>query len=170
MAKSPEPMTLELATLSREQMGPFLILGVGKEGDKEQIEAQWALRLRQCLSKKVIMAREDVNWAKEMLGDKDKRLRADAASLNLDVADGTVGQLTTRYNAGANGGRAWQPLDREKPLADYMPAAEVPDLEAVRASVAAPEVPEDLPAVAQLLERLAQTALDPWNLELPPQD
>src|SRR5262252_6528469 len=123
MAKSPEPMTLELATLSREQMGPFLILGVGKDGDKETIEAQWAKRLKECLSKRVNLAREDVNWAKEMLGDRDKRLRADAASLNLDTAEGALGQLTTRYNAGAGGGRAWQPLDAERPLSDYMPPA-----------------------------------------------
>ena len=166
MPGNPEPMTLELATLSREQMGPFLILGVGKEGDKEQIEAQWALRLRQCLSKKVIMAREDVNWAKDMPGDKDKRLRADAASLNLDTADGLLGQLTTRYHAGARGGSAWQPLDSEKPLSDYMPPAEVPDIEAVKAAVAAPEIPEDVPAVPFLLTRLAQAPLDPWDPEL----
>jgi hypothetical protein len=166
MAKSPEPMTLELATLSREQMGPYLLLGVGKDGDKDTIEAQWAKRLKECLSKRVNLAREDVNWAKEMLNDKDKRLRADAASLNLDTADGVLGQLSTRYNSGAKGGRAWQPLDSEKPLSDYMPPAEVPDIEAVKAAVAAPEIPEDVPAVPFLLVRLAQAPLDPWDPEL----
>ena len=30
--------------------------------------------------------------------------------------------------------------------------------------------PEEMPAVAQLLERLVQPALDPWALDLPPQD
>ena len=166
MAKSPEPMTLELATLAREQMGPFLILGVDKSGAKDKIEAQWARRLKECLSKRVNLAREDVNWAKEMLGDRDKRLRADAASLNLDNAEGTLGQLTTRYNAGAGGGRAWQPLDAERPLSDYMPPAEVPDVEAVRAAVAAPEIPEDVPAAPLLLAGLVRTLPDPWNLEL----
>ena len=111
MAKSPEPMTLELATLAREQMGPFLILGVDKSGAKDKIEAQWARRLKECLSKRVNLAREDVNWAKEMLGDRDKRLRADAASLNLDTADGLLGQLTTRYNAVAKSSHLRLPPD-----------------------------------------------------------
>jgi len=166
MDKSPEPMTLELATLAREQMGPFLILGVDKSGAKDRIEAQWARRLKECLSKRVSLAREDVNWAKEMLGDKDKRLRADASSLNLDTADGLLGQLTTRYNAGARGGRAWQPLDSEKPLSDYMPPAEVPDIETVKAAVSAPEIPEDVPAAPYLLTGLARAPLDPWDTEL----
>ena len=54
----------------------------------------------------------------------------------------------------------WQPLDSEKPLADYSPAAEMPDVESVRAGLVVPEVPEELPAVAGLLERLAQL---PWT-------
>jgi|SRR5579884_1419954 len=166
MPGNPEPMTLDLATLSREQMGPFLILGVGKDGGKDAIEAQWAKRLKECLSKRVTLAREDVNWAKEMLGDKDKRLRADAASLNLDTADGLLTQLTTRYRAGPKGGSAWQPLDSEKPLSDYMPPAEVPDIETVKAAVAAPEIAEDVPAVPFLLARLVRTPPDPWDPEL----
>ena len=38
MAKAPEPVVLELATLSREQMGPYLLLGLDKSADKEQID------------------------------------------------------------------------------------------------------------------------------------
>jgi hypothetical protein len=64
----------------------------------------------------------------------------------------------------------WQPLDDEKPLADYVPQAEVPDADAVRAALAVPEVPEELPAVPSLLERLVQQPLDPWGLDLPPAD
>jgi len=36
----------------------------------------------------------------------------------------------------------------------------------VRAGIAVPDVPQDLPAVEVLLERLAQLPLDPWNYEL----
>ena len=32
----------ELASLPREQVGPFLLLGLDKTADKEQIEANWA--------------------------------------------------------------------------------------------------------------------------------
>ena len=42
MAKNPEPVLLELATLPREQMGPFLMLGLEKDASKDDIEAHWA--------------------------------------------------------------------------------------------------------------------------------
>ena len=62
--------------------------------------------------------------------------------------------------------RLWQPFDTEKPLADYAPPAEIPDREAIRAGITVPDVPQELPAVEVLLERLAQLPLDPWNYEL----
>ena len=74
---------------------------------------------------------------------------------------------------GVNGGqpkRGWQPLDSEKALADYMPPAEVPDADEVRAALVVPETPEDMPFTATLLERLAQQDIDPWAVELPMQD
>ena len=37
----------------------------------------------------------------------------------------------------------------------------------MRPALVVPEVPYELPAVPQLLERLALAPLDPWNLELP---
>ncbi len=48
-----------------------------------------------------------------------------------------------------------------------MPPVEMPDANAIRAALTAPDVPEELPGVALLLERLAQQPLDPWNLDLP---
>ena len=39
-------MVLELASLPREQVGPFLLLGLPKEADKDQIEKHWADRVR----------------------------------------------------------------------------------------------------------------------------
>ena len=62
----------------------------------------------------------------------------------------------------------WPPFDVEKPLDDYTPAVEVPRLDEVRATVAEPDLPADLPAVAWLLEQMANEPLDPWALPLPP--
>jgi hypothetical protein len=168
MARSPEPVVLELASLPREQVGPFLLLGLDKAATKEEVDAHWADRLKWARKQLAKVQLEDVNWARETLRDADRWVRADAASLNADTTEGALAALGGRYGAG-NGqpGRLWQALDSEKALADYMPAAEVPDPDAVRAALAVPEVPEELPAVAQLLERLAQQPLDPWGIELP---
>ena len=38
MAKHSEPVVLELAALPREQMGPFLLLGIDKSAGKSAIE------------------------------------------------------------------------------------------------------------------------------------
>ena len=47
MTKKPPPLpiVLELAPLPREQVGPFLLLGVDKTAAKEEIEANWAQRV-----------------------------------------------------------------------------------------------------------------------------
>lgn len=166
MAKT-DPVVLELAALPREQIGPFLILGLAKDSDKEQIDAQWAERIKMSRRQMLKVPLEDVNWAREMLKEPDKRVRADAASLNSETSDGTLRELSRRYSGKpASGGSIWQPLDNEKPLADYNPPVEMPDANAIRASLAVPEVPEELPGVPLLLERLAQQPLDPWNLDL----
>ena len=135
MAKAPEPIVLELATLSREQMGPYLLLGLDKSADKEQIDKHWADRVKWALRQppQCKASREDVNWAHEILKEIDRRIRSDVTSLNTDTADGVIGQLCSRF--GVNGGqptRAWQPLDKEKSLADYVPSADVPDAGDVR--------------------------------------
>jgi hypothetical protein len=169
MARIPEPVVLELASLPREQVGPFFLLGLDKSADKKQIEAHWADRLKWARKQVIKVPLEDVNWARDVLSDVERRIRADAASLNADTADAILGQLARRY--GLQGGQAtrmWQPLDNEKPLADYVPPAEVPDVNAVRAALVVPPVPEELPAVPTLLGRLAQQPLDPWALDLPP--
>jgi hypothetical protein len=168
MAKNTEPVVLELASLSREQVGPFMLLGLDKDADNEGIEANWADRIKWARKQQAKVPLEDINWAREVLRDVDRRIRYDAASLNADTSDGLLRQLARRF--GVDGGRAvraWQPLDREKPLADYTPAAEVPDPKVVRAALVVPEIPEEVPAVAGLLARFAQTPLDPWALELP---
>ncbi|GIW79792.1 MAG: hypothetical protein KatS3mg105_1599 [Gemmatales bacterium] len=40
-----EAVVVELAPLPREQMGPFLILGVYKDADSATIDAHWAQRV-----------------------------------------------------------------------------------------------------------------------------
>ena len=168
MAKSPEPVVLELASLAREQTGPFLLLGLDKAAGKKEMEKHWADRVKWARKQQIKVPLEDINWARDVINDADRRIRADAASLNADTADGVIAGLARRY--GLQGGQAtrmWQPLDSEKALAEYMPPAEVPDANAVRASLVVPAVPEGLPAVRALLERLAQQPLDPWALELP---
>jgi hypothetical protein len=168
MTKTSEPIVLDLATLPREQLGPFLLLGLDKSADKDQIEANWAERLKWARKGLMKVPLEDINWAKDVLTERDRRIRADAASFNIDLIDSVLGQLAYRYGViGSRQGRSWQPLDVEKDLANYTPPAEVPDQEEIRLALTVPDVPQALPAVPTLLERLAQVALDPWGFELP---
>jgi hypothetical protein len=168
MAKSSEPVVLELASLPREQMGPFFILGLDKSAPKKAVEEHWADRLKWARRSLIKVPLEDINWARDALSDPDRRVKADAASLNADTSDGVITGLAERY--GLEGGQAtrmWQPLDSEKALADYSPAAEVPDAQELRGAIRAPEVPEEVPAAGVLLRRLAEQPLDPWAIELP---
>ena len=170
MADPQEPVVLELAPLPREQIGPFLLLGLDKDADKEQIEANWARRLIWARKGQTRVALEDVNWAREVISDPDKRIRADSASFNPDTTDGLLRRWCARFGVGAIGGEVnvgWQPLDREKSLTDYAPPAEVPDANEVRAALSVPEVPPEVPAVPHLLEQLAREPIDPWAIVLP---
>ena len=88
MGGSPEPVVLELAMLPREQVGPFLLLGLDKAADKAEIDAHWANRLKWARKGQAKIALEDINWAREVLHDTERRIRADAASLNADTSDG----------------------------------------------------------------------------------
>jgi hypothetical protein len=163
-------VVLELASLPREQMGAFLILGLDKTADKTTIERHWADRLKWARRQLIKVPLEDINWAREELSEVARRIKADASSLNSDTTDGILAALSRRF--GMEGGQAtrmWQPLDSEKALADYSPAAEVPDRHAVREAIAVPALPEDVPAAPSLLHQLGEQPLDPWALELPPQ-
>ena len=165
MADKHEPVLLELAHLPREQMGPFLLLGLDKDASKEDIEAHWAERIKWARKQQWNVTLEEINWARELISDPARRIGADAASLNADTANGLISQLVRRYGGGEQG-PAWEPMDEEKPLADYEPAAEVPDAAAVRAAIVLPEVPQELPGAARLLEQLARAPLDPWAVQL----
>jgi hypothetical protein len=169
MARSPQPVVLELASLPREQVGPFLLLGLDKTAHKSEVDAHWAERLKWARKQTFRVPLEDINWARNLLVDADTErwVRADAASLNADTRVGVVAAVRRGLGAPGPGGRHWQALDSEKPLADYIPEAEVPDPQAVRAALAAPQVPAELPAVAPLLEQLVRQPMDPWGLDLP---
>ena len=149
-------------------LGPFLLLGLDKSADSKSITAHWADRVKWARRNLVKVALEDINWARDLLGDVERRIRADAGSLNAGTSEGLLNQLALRFGLeGGQASRQWQPLDSEKALADYVPAAEVPEIDAVRQAINVPALPEDVPAVPALLERLAQSPLDPWALDLP---
>jgi hypothetical protein len=165
MADKQEPVVLELAPLPREQIGPFLLLGIEKDADPEQVENGWATRLKQARRQQVDIGLEDVNWAREVLKDPEKRVRADAGSLNVDTTDRVLRRLAERFGGQASRTAAWQPRDCEKDLRDYAPAVEIPDAEAVRAAIVVPMPEREMPFVARLLEEFAREAslLDPWK-------
>jgi len=165
MPDQPAPVVLELAPLPREQLGPFLILGLEKDAQGEPVEAAWAQRVIAARKNQVSVPLEDINWAREVIKDAERHLRAQVTSLNLDTAAGVLRRLGERFAVG--GAPQWPPFDVEKPLADYTPAVDVPRPEEVRQSVAVPELPDDLPAVAWLLEQIANEPLDPWAVPLP---
>jgi hypothetical protein len=168
MPNQSDPVVLELAPLPRDQIGPFLLLGLEKDADKSQVEANWAKRVIWARKNQVRIALEDINWAREALNDPERRVRFDVVSLNTDTLDGTVRTLAQRYGVGGQGAlsAAWQPLDKEKDLSDYVPDIDVPDAEEVRAGIAAPEVPQEMPAVRRFLEMFVQAPLDPWAADL----
>lgn len=167
MGRSAEPVVLELAMLPREQVGPFLLLGLDKTADKETLDSHWAERLKWARKGLAKVPLEDINWAREILNDVERRIRADAASLNADTTEGILAQFAQLYGVQeGRGERMWLALDSEKPLADYRPPADVPDVDAVRAALTVPEVPEEMPAVSLLLENLVQQPLDPWAIEI----
>ena len=170
MPQPPEPVILELASLPREQIGPFLLLGLDKDADKEQIEANWARRVIWARKNLTRVPLEDINWAREVISDPDKRVRADSASLNPDTADGLLRRWCGRFGVGGAGGEVrvgWRPLDGEKSLDGYAPPAEVPDASALRSALTVPEIPPEVPAVASLLDQAAREPIDPWAIVLP---
>ena len=165
MPNTNEPVVLELAPLPREQIGPFLILGIEKDATLDQVEAGWAARLKQARRQSGDVGLEEINWAREVLKDPDKRVRADAGSLNVDTTDRILKGLAERFSGPASGSAAWQPRECEKDLRDYTPAVEMPDAEAVRAAIVVPMPARETPFVARLLEEVAANAahIDPWK-------
>jgi hypothetical protein len=160
------PVVLQLAPLPRTQIGPFLILGVDKDADKDTVETQWAQRLIWARKGLTRSSLEDVNWAREIMSSAEQRLRADAVSLNLDTTDGTLRKLRERFQGNRPSDVGARPLDVEKWLADYTPAPTVPTVAELRQAVQVPELPRDVPAVRVLLDHFSRGDVDPWQVDL----
>ena len=162
MSNQSAPVILELAPLPREQLGPFLLLGLPKDADKDLIETRWAERVKLARKNLFKIPLEDINWAREMINEPEKRFRFASSSLNLDAADGTLARLAESYGVRDVSRPAWKPYESERSLADYTPALTLPDPQAIGSTVAVPEVPLELPAVALLLQQFLPESLDPW--------
>jgi hypothetical protein len=165
VADSEQPLVLDIASLPREQIGPFLILGIDKDADSKEMEAHWAQRLIWARAKQVRVALEDINWAKEMLQDRDRRVLADILSLNPDTLSGEMQQLLQLDKLGALEPEEpdWTPLEPPLPELPEMPAEQLPDMETVRNSLAIPDIPMELPAVDRMLQEVAGAPIDPWS-------
>lgn len=163
---TPPPIVLQLAPLPRTQIGPFLILGVDKDATRETIEAAWAEKIKLARRGQLKTPLEDINWAREMLTNKEARIRCDAVSLNVDTTEGTLKKLKDRYQGKQQAEIRAKPIDTEKWLAGYAPAAPVPTVEEIRDLVKLPEIPRDVPAVRIMLENFAKEPIDPWQVEL----
>ncbi len=160
------PVVLQLAPLPREQVGPFLILGIDKTADQESIEAAWAQRLIWSRKTRIKTPLEDINWAREVMSDPARRIRADAASLNLDISECLLRRLGERFAGLAKNETGCRPLDVELPCAEYSPPNVVPDLAGERGVVPEARIPLEIPAVQKILENFLREPLDPWNLNL----
>jgi hypothetical protein len=166
MNEEPAPIVLELAPLPREQIGPFLLLGVDKDAERAQIEAHWAERIKAARKGQIRVPLEDINWAREIINDPDRRYRAAAANLNPDTAEGTLRRLAQLYGLADSAEPSWKPYENEKDLADYTPPVDLPDAGQIRQAIAMPDVPLELPAVAELLKQFLPESLDPWAVNL----
>jgi hypothetical protein len=168
MSSEHEPVILDLAPPPREQVGPFLLLGLEKDADPDQVEASWAKRLIWARKKQFRLALEDVNWARETINHPDQRVRADAVSLNADTAEGTLRKLGKYYGAEEGCAPGWRPIDHEQTNDEGFSVGEIPDPAEVRAALTAPPLPTALAAAVRLLDSFVEAPLDPWTLKLTP--
>jgi hypothetical protein len=163
------PVVLDLAPLPREQIGPFLLLGLEKDAGSDQVEANWAKRLIWARKSQFRLALEDVNWARETINHADQRLRADILSLNADTVDGTLRQIGKRFGSEEGGPIGWQPVDDEKTLDEAFALGDIPDPAEVRSTVVSPQMPIGLPAASGMLQSFVDAPLDPWTMKLIPE-
>ena len=152
-------MLVELAPLPRSQVGPFLILGVDKDTEKDTLEAGWAQRLIWARRSQFPIPLEDINWARDTLNDPQRRILAEAVGLNVDTVGGTLKRLR-QEQYGKNG---CKPIDVEKNLAAYQPDTAVPACDEVRRTIVVPPLPGDVPVVPLLLSQIIGEPLDPWE-------
>jgi hypothetical protein len=157
------PIVLDVAALPREQIGPFLILGVDKDAANVEIEAHWAQRLIWARSKEIRTPLEDVNWAKEVLLERDRRVAADVVSLNPDTTAGELRQILAKHGPLEPEVPTWRPQEPPLPELPEAPPNLIPELDAVRAGLKVPDVPLELPAVTRIIDEFRSAKLDPWD-------
>ncbi len=109
---------------------------------------------------------EDINWARAILLDPERRIRADATSLNIDSTDGVLKRLREHYQGKDSLPMGCRPLDVEKNLAAYEPPTTVPDLQEVRRQIPTPQIPHEVPAVQVILEEFLSEPIDAWDISL----
>jgi hypothetical protein len=157
-----DPIVLEVAALPREQIGPFLLLGLDKDAPNAEIEAHWAQRLIWARAKQIRVPLEDVNWAKEVLLDRDKRVLSDVVSLNPDTAAGELKQLLDKHGPLEPEVTTWEPRESSLPDLPDPPPNLIPDLESLRAQINVSEIPLELPAIDRILDEIVSAPIDPW--------
>jgi hypothetical protein len=167
MENDQSPSQTEQAELPREQVGPFFLLGLDKDATDAEIEAHWAQRIIWARKEQIAIHLGNINWAREVIMDPERRVRADVASFNPDLSSRELGKLAERYSLSSSDKPAWPVLDVEKPLADYVPPTVMPDPEEVRAAIKLPEMSLEIMPVISLLRGYVQEPLDPWDLHLP---
>lgn len=159
---------LEHTELSRELAGPFLILGLEKDADPEQVEAHWAQRVIWARKGALGSALADVNWAREVLKDVDRRVQADLDSPNPDTAAGVMREATRLFGPANGRSLAWTPRGDNEPSGEFVPATPIPESDEVRRAIVPPRVPAELPGVFSLLRQMLGDPVDPWALDWQP--
>ncbi len=172
MSSEHEQEVLELAPLPRDQIGPFLLLGLDKDASPEQVEAHWAQRVLWARKGRIRTPLEDVNWAREALRDDAQRELAEVTGLNVVLSDGYLLKLSERFGLEGRPGTVtrplWEPLRGDEsdrtPEADGAPPSVCPNPAEEAAKVELPEAPLEFPSAAELLRRAVAEPIDPWSL------
>lgn len=157
------PLVLELAPLPRNQIGPFLVLGLDKDASPEALEAVWAQRLIAARKGQSAVSLEDINWARDLLNDPAKRRRAEVGSLNADTAEGTLRKLREQFMRGAPADRL---IESETDLSAYEPPTPAIAPDEIRRQIRVPELPLEFGAVESLLRDAYREPPDPWSFTL----
>ncbi len=99
-----------------------------------------------------------------MLLDRERRVSADVVSLNPDTSTGELRQILAKHGPLEPEVPSWSPYEAALPELPEPPSNLMPDCDELRAGLAVPEVPLELPAIDRILEQARSSPLDPWNL------
>lgn len=148
--------------MTRNDAGPFLVLGIDKDADDACVTAQFEARLELARRHEINWTEADLIWARDQLLTQDLRTIADAESWNVDLASGDVRRLARLYRVDSDI-PSWEPIDPEPPA--ELPEAKI-DVSTLIAELPAPTLPLDFPAVDRWLDQYANIGIDPWSTEI----